>query len=280
MQYFIINGETVSAQDASLKVTDLGLLRGYAVFDYFRVLKRTPLFLDDYLARFENSVRHLGYTLPVSQVTLKAQVFELIRNNQIENAGIQLLLTGGYSEDGFTPAEPNLVLLARPLKSQNAAHYTEGTGLITYQYRRDIPEAKTTNYAVAIHLLPKQKEFGAIDVLYHNGEILYETARSNIFVLRRDGTLTTPQRNVLPGVTRKHVLQIAKGVTEVNETDVQLSDLEDAKEVFITSSLKGVMPITHIDGRPVADGKVGSLSKTLRERFEAHVEEYLSAAVK
>jgi D-alanine transaminase/branched-chain amino acid aminotransferase len=279
MQYVIVNGETVSASEASLRVTDLGLLRGYAVFDYFRVLKGTPLFLEDYLSRFENSVRHLGYALPVSRGQLEAQVQLLIASNRLDDAGVQLLLTGGYSEDGFTPAAPNLVLLARPLKPLGATLYSDGARLITHQYRRDIPEAKTTNYAVAIHLLPKQREFGAIDVLYHNGEVIYETARSNIFVLRRDGVLVTPKRDVLPGITRKHVLNLARALTKVEETDVYLSELQSAQEVFITSSLKGVMPITHIDAQPVADGKVGRLSQTLKARFEAHVHDYLSAAV-
>lgn len=277
MHYVIINGEVVDAQTASLHVSDLGLLRGYAVFDFFRVLGGVPLFLEDYLARFARSVALLGCTLPVRQSALKELVFTLIRRNQLKDAGVQLLLTGGYAEDGFTPSTPNLVLLARPLKPLDAALYRQGAGLISHRYRRELPEAKTTNYAVAISLLPKQRAAGAVDVLYHDGQRIYETARSNIFVLRRDGVLATPAREVLPGVTRKQLLALAHELVEVRETDITLDELAAAQEVMITSTLKGVLPITHIDGRPVGDGQVGRLSQALKARFEAHVQHYLAA---
>ena len=277
IRFYNVNGEVLPAGEARMHVSDLGLLRGYGVFDYFRVLNFTPLFIEDYLARFERSASCLHLSLPVSLSSLERQIHDLIQANGVPDAGVQLLLTGGYTPDGFTPAEPNLLILERPLKAPDPGLYNNGARLITFEYRRDIPAAKTTNYAVAISLLPRQRAADAVDVLYHRDGTVTETARSNVFVVR-DGTVVTPKENILRGVTRKQVLELARKHYEVLETQVSLQDVLNAEEVFITSTLKGVMPIVSVEGKPIGDGKPGPVARHLSELFEAHVENYLSVA--
>ena len=277
MQFYTVNGQLLPAAQAHLHVSDLGLLRGYAVFDYFRVLGFTPLFIEDYLARFERSARCLNLELPVKLAALQRQVDNLVRANSVPDAGVQLLLTGGYTPDGFTPTEPNLLVLERPLNPLEPALYERGAKLITHEYRRDIPEAKTTNYAVAIQLLPRQRAAGAVDVLYHRDGVVTETARSNVFIVR-DGVVMTPRENILPGVTRKQVLELARRHYETLETKVGLQDVLSAEEVFITSTLKGVLPIVSVEGRPIGNGEPGVVARHLGKLFEAHVEAYLSVA--
>ena len=277
MQFYTVNGQLLPAAQAHLHVSDLGLLRGYAVFDYFRVLGFTPLFIEDYLARFERSARCLNLELPIKLAALQRQVDSLVRANSVPDAGVQLLLTGGYTPDGFTPTEPNLLVLERPLNPLEPALYERGAKLITHEYRRDIPEAKTTNYAVAIQLLPRQRAAGAVDVLYHRDGVVTETARSNVFVVR-DGVVMTPRENILPGVTRKQVLELARRHYETLETKVGLQDVLSAQEVFITSTLKGVLPIVSVEGRPIGNGEPGVVARHLGKLFEAHVEAYLSVA--
>ena len=275
MRFYSVNGEVRPAAEAHLHVSDLGLLRGYGVFDYFRVLDFTPLFLEDYLARFERSVRCLNLELPLSCSSLKGKIADLVQANGVPDAGVQLLLTGGYSSDGFTPAEPNVLILERALKTPDPGLYENGARLITYEYRRDIPAAKTTNYAVAIHLLPRQKQADAVDVLYHRDGVVTETARSNVFVVR-NGKLLTPKENILEGVTRKQILELARKHYEVHETAVSLQDVLSAEEVFITSTLKGVMPIISVEDKPIGDGKPGAVARHLGKLFKTHVEDYLA----
>lgn len=275
MQYYSINGELLPADEARLHVSDLGLLRGYGVFDYFRVLGFTPLFIEDYLARFERSARLLNLELPSGPTDLKRQIDALVRANEVPDARVQLLLTGGYAPDGFTPTEPNLLILERFLKPLDPTLYQDGAKLIVYEYRRDIPAAKTTNYTVAIHLLPRQQQAGAVDVLYYRDGVVTETARSNVFIVK-DGTLLTPQQNILEGVTRKQILKLARKHYEVTEAELSLQDVLDAEEVFITSTLKGVLPIISVEGNIISSGNPGEVARHLGELFEAHVEDYLS----
>ena len=111
IQYYCLNGEIVPAETASLKVTDLAILRGYAMFDYFLFESRQPYFFDDYLDRFENSAKRLGLEVPISRENLKSQIFRLIETNGIDKGAIRLVLTGGYADDGYTPKNPNFVIL-------------------------------------------------------------------------------------------------------------------------------------------------------------------------
>ena len=276
MKMYSVNGELVPVSEAHLHVSDLGLLRGYAVFDYFRVVRSQPLFINDYLARFKRSVELLHLDLPVSLGELKRQIHALIEANGVPNAGMQLLLTGGYTPDGFTPAAPNLLMLERPLKLPDERIYKEGANLITHDYTRDIPEAKTTNYAVAINLLPRQRELNAVDVLYHHGGFVFETARSNIFVVR-GGKVMTPGDKVLKGVTRKQVLELARRHYEVLETPLTLDEVYSADEVFITSTIKGVMPIVKIEDKVIGESVPGKVTQHLLDLFATHVDDYLAA---
>ena len=278
MDYYSVNGEIVPVAQARLGVDDLGLLRGYGVFDYFRVMRSTPLFIDDYLARFERSVSLLNLELPLTLAELKQHIHDLIEANGASEAGMRLLLTGGYSPDGITPAEPNLVVLEHPLKKPDAELYERGSNLTVYEYVRDIPEVKTTNYAVAIWQLPQQRAANAIDVLYHQNGQVSETSRSNVFVVK-EGTVMTPGERILKGITRKQVLHLARQRFEVQETKVTLDDVYSADEVFITSSVKGVMPIVKVGENVIGSGEPGDVSRQLASAFEAHVEDYLTARV-
>jgi len=275
IQYYNINGELLAANEASLKVSDLALLRGYGVFDYFQVRAGVPMFLDDYVARFFNSAQLLHLELPISQEALKDRIRKLVAANGLPEAGIRLLLTGGYAEDGYTPAEPNLLVLEHKLPPAASQHYDQGARLLSHQFQREIPEAKTINYLTGIRLLAEMKKLGAIEVLYHDGKFVRETARGNFFLITEDETLVTAHEKVLPGITRKNVLRVARAHCKVEERDVLLDELQNAKEVFITSSNKGVLPIVQIDDLVIGNGKPGAMTKKIGEALQTYAMSYI-----
>ena len=105
-----------------------------------------------------------------------------------------------------------------------------------------------------------------------------ETSRSNVFVVK-DGKVTTPGERILKGITRKQILYLARQRFEVQETEITLDDVYNADEVFITSSVKGVMPIVKVGENVIGSGQPGDVVRQLMEAFEAHVEDYLAAKV-
>ncbi len=273
MQFTMVNGEIVRTSQAQLHVSDLALLRGYGLFDFFRVKEGVPLFLEDYLARFYRSAKRLRLEVPIAKNELEHLIFKLLDANGEGDANVRLLLTGGYSDDGFTPAKPNLVALQHERKDYDPKLFEEGAALITHEYVRDAPEVKSINYAAAVRLIPEMKKANAIEVLYHSGGEVAETSRANVFIVTREGTLVTPAEGILEGITRKRILELARD-REVETRRVSLEEVMNAREVFITSTTKGAMPISKIDGQIIGDGRAGEVTKQLGERLSERVASY------
>lgn len=271
-----LNGQFVAPEDATIHASDLTFRRGFGAFDYLRIYEGTPLFIEDHLDRFENSARMLGIDMPMSRDELTQHVLELVEKNAQDTAGLQLFLTGGYSEDGFTPAEPNLIILQNPLPQVPDTYYEKGASLISHEYLRDLPQAKTTNYMMAVVLGKKMREVGATDALYYHGDSIHETTRSNFFLVTHEDTIITASDHILHGVTRKHVLQVARTHWQVEERQVTWHDLNNAKEAFITSTTKGALPIVKIDDLVINTGHVGEVCNELMAHFSAHRQAYIA----
>jgi branched-chain amino acid aminotransferase len=265
-EYFYLNGEVVTSDKAFLHVTDLGLLRGYGIFDFFRAIDGQPVFMEDHLNRFERSAALMRLTIPESRERLREIVFELVKLNNQPLLGIKFVLTGGYSPDGFVPTTPNLAVVAKPFKF---AEPKKGMKLLSVEHQRELPEIKTTNYIMPIWVLPQMQAIGADDVLYHKDGFVTESSRSNIFVIKNDKIITA-QKGVLHGITRKHILDFARQHFEVEERDLSVEEFWAADEVFTCGSTKRIVPITHVDQKPFGDGNIGKTTEKLQVLFMEH----------
>lgn len=279
INFYSINGEIVPAKTASLNVNDLSILRGYAMFDYFLFESKHPFFFDDYLERFENSSKRMALTIPYSRAELKSQVFKLIEANGYENGAIRLVLTGGYSTDGYSPSNSNLIILQHfaPIYSKDV--FENGIKLLLHNHVRTFPEVKTTSYIVGINRLEDLQKSGASDLLFHNGTDILETTRANFFIVTQDDILVTASNSVLKGISRKQILEFAPKNYKVEERILKLKELETAKEAFITSSTKGAHPVVQIDNIVIGDGKVGPISKDILKKFNEHKTAYIKSKV-
>ena len=279
IKYYCLNGEIVSAESASLKVTDLSILRGYAMFDYFLFASKHPYFFDDYLDRFENSSKRMGLDCPYSREEIKTQVFKVIEANGYENGGIRLVLTGGYADDGYTPKNPNFIILQEFAPTYSKDIFENGIKLLLHQHTRTFPEVKTTNYIVGITRLADLKKAGAANILFHNGTDILETTRANFFIVTQDNTIVTASNSVLKGVSRKQILEIAPKYYKVEGRILKIEELKTAKEAFISSSTKGAHPVVQVDDIVIGDGKVGAVSKDILKKFNEHKAAYIKSKV-
>ena len=276
IHYHALNGQLTEAQQAVLHVTDLALLRGYGIFDYFLVKRGKPLFIEDYLDRFFRSAAYMDLDLPVSREQLHQTILEVVRANDLQEGAIRLLATGGYAEDSFTPVAPNWLVLAHPFRPYDEGAFSDGVKLLLHRYQRELPEAKTTNYAIALRMRKQLKEAGAFEALYHDEKHVFESFRSNIFFVFDGPTLVTPSEKILLGVTRKHILEMSRPLMPVEVRPVGLEELRHAREAFLSGSNKGLLPVVQIGDQVIGDGKVGPVTKELMERWEEYVEEFLS----
>lgn len=277
MKYHSVNGRIVSHEEATIPLGDIGFRRGFTAFDYLRVIASRPLFLEDHLDRFWRSCGLLGLALPLERSALRRHLHEVIERNELGDAGMQLFLSGGIAADGFTPETPNLAIYVTDPPRPDPELYHTGARLIGHLHRREFPEAKTTNYQMAVRQVPRMRQAGAIDVLYHHDGLALETSRSNLFLVDGAGRLATPGKGILAGVTRTNVLRAVADHREVAERDLPLTELWSAAELFITSTTKGVLPITAIDDRPIGSGMPGAVTREVAELFRRFAERYLAS---
>lgn len=262
-----INDQWVDAANASLHVSDLAVQRGYGVFDFFRTVEQRPLFIDDHLARLQNSAQTLRLTIPYTADALKQIITELINRNQLATSGIRLTVTGGNAADTYTPVTPNIIITQHPLTMADVFDAQKGMALITEEYVRELPEVKSINYLMGVYLQQKVKDAGADDVLYVSNGNISELPRSNVFVVTQQNELITAHSKVLHGITRKKILQLAAPFLKVKEQTITLSDVYSAKEVFVTSTTKRLMQVYSVNGQIIGEAKGGAVSTELFHRL-------------
>ncbi|SDC61558.1 aminotransferase class IV [Niabella drilacis] len=278
MRWIFVNNNFAEEAKALLQTNDLAIQRGYAVFDYFRTVNNQPLFLNDYLDRFFNSAKELSITIPHTAQEIKEIIHQLIKKNDTPQSGIRMIATGGYSPDSYTPVQGNFILEQQPLLLPDAEKFEKGIRIMSYSYQRDLPAVKSINYLMGIWLQKQLKEKGLDDVIYFQGSCISEFPRANIFMITPDGTLATPARNILAGITRKKILEFAGETLPVQVRDISLTELKQAAEVFTTSTTRRILPVTEIDGIPIGNGKAGPLTRQLLEQFIRQQESFNESA--
>ncbi len=268
------NHSWVPLKEAGVSLLDLGLRRGYAVFDFLRVSGGVPLFLSKHIDRFFQSAKEMRLDLPCSKSDLHNLVHEIIRINQMKDAGVRMMLTGGNSPDGIHLGEPQLFIVTEPLVAPPEEMRTEGYQLVSYPYRRHFPLVKTTDYTMELWLRPMIEDHRANDVLYHHHGIISECPRCNFFVVNAAGNLVTPDSHVLPGVTRSSILEIANEIGILVELrDLYLHELPFVREAFISSTTKRIIPVSRIDDiyLPVKGPVTSLLYQRFIEREQAEI---------
>lgn len=264
--YVWINDSLIPSDEANLNIADLAVQRGYGIFDFFKTVDAKPIFLEDHLDRLFRSAVLMRLELKQNRDEIRNKILQLIENNNFRDSGIKVILTGGFSPDGFNIAEPNLIISQQEFQIPKTMS-EKGISILTHEYQRQFSDAKTLDYLQAIWLQPILKEKMAGDVLYYSNGLIRECPRANIFIVTKDKKVLTPETGILKGVSRKHVLEISAGMYNTEARDVSIEELRNAGEVFITSTTKNVLPVVEVDGYVVGDGNPGEVSKVLAKEY-------------
>lgn len=262
------DGQFKDHNDLSIPIADLGVQRGYGIFDFLRTTEQHAHFLNDHLDRFYASANAMHLHLSLSRQEIIDIVNTLIRENKIPFSGIKLLLTGGDASDGYTMNKPRLSLFQQPLTPLPIVLPKTGIHVISREYQRQLPQVKTTDYLMAIWLQPWLKAEGGDELLYYNQQTITECPRSNIFMIDHDNVLVTPKENMLWGITRKKIIEIADSIgLKIEQRNVPLEELYKAKEVFISSSTKRIMPVERIDHSYTFSAASNNITRLLWDAF-------------
>jgi branched-chain amino acid aminotransferase len=269
-----IDGKLFAADQARVSVFDRGFLYGDSAFEVMRTYGGRPFREQEHLLRLQVSCERLLLPVTSSLSGLSADVRRTIAASGLPECNVRVMITRGVGPMGIDLSEANtpcVLIFALPLKTLPSEVYERGVtvGLSHAARATDGTRAvgaKSSNYLGSVLALHEVKARGAHEaiVIGPHGEVV-EGATSNIFMVK-DGALITPpiEAGILAGITRKVVIELAGalGLT-VHEVHVHPADLYKADEVFITSTVREVVPVVKVDDIPIADGKPGPRTKQL-----------------
>jgi branched-chain amino acid aminotransferase len=277
-----IDGRVLTPEEATVSVYDRGFLYGDAVFEVFRTYGGRPFALDEHLARLRRSAERVFIPLPVDDATLGGEIEAALVAAKNEESYVRVVVTRGsgpLSLDPETAARPLRVVLVEPVVPPPRQAYVDGIAVVTVVTRRAVDEtaaagAKVSNYLANLLALREAKARGGLEALVVDarGHVV-EGASSNVFAVR-DGRVATPPESagILVGITRAHVLRAAHDLgIPVDERQLLPGDVYGADEVFITSSIREILPVVRVDDRTIGAGVPGPLTRALHKRFRESV---------
>ncbi|MCW2848476.1 MAG: hypothetical protein JWR90_2450 [Marmoricola sp.] len=274
-----IDGEVVAMIDARIPITDTGFTRSDLTYDVVSVWDGAFFRLEDHLDRFLRNCRRLRLTPPHDRDEIREVLIGLIEVSGLRESYVEMICTRGPSVNGSR--DPRTFVncfyaFAIPYVWILEPETAEGMDAVIAKTSRRIPADSVDPTVKNFHWADLTKGlFEAYDrgadqalLLDHQGN-LTEGPGYNVFAVIAS-RLLTPATGVLEGITRRTILELAEeqGI-ETWATEISEADLRTATELFATSTAGGVMPITRLDGRPVADGQVGGVTKRLRQRYWA-----------
>lgn len=270
---YYIDGEFIAADQAKIPVDDLAILRGYGVFDFLRTYGGKPIFLADHVARLQHSASQIGLVLPWTPDQIIARVVKTLARNSHSEANIRIVVTGGSSPDFITPSgKPRLLILITALMQTPEKWYTRGVKIITLHALRSFPGAKSIDYIPATVALRAARQKKAVEAVYlDESDQVLEGTTSNIFAFCSD-QLTTPDKGILSGVTRKNIMALASELYDLQVRPIHRSELLSASEAFITSTNKGVVPVVKVDDTVIGNGQPGERTRKMMSAFKAHTQ--------
>ena len=272
-----LNGEI--HQDAHISVFDHGFLFGDSIYEVVSTHHGQLCFVNEHLRRLRISAHAISLEIPLTDEQMIREIHKTMEAAGNPESYIRIIVTRGVGEmdiDPETCTEPNVLIFVKSILQYPEENYENGINVALVSIKRNPKEAlnpgiKTGNYLHNVLAKVEARKAGAADALMLNptGQ-LTECTTSNFFFVR-DQRLMTPSLNcgILLGITREVVLRLARenGVL-VEEGEWPPEVLQNAEETFITGTVKMVMPVTSLDGRPIGSGKPGPITKMMMRLYQ------------
>jgi len=276
-----VDGKWVAAGEASVDPEDRGYNFGDGVYEVVRIYKGKLFQWDAHIERMARSAKEIQMKMPWSAQELLDIAKQLMEKNNIteqDDATLYMQVSRGASPRLHDiPGEVKPVLMGfarkkdRPLSDQQKGLKAGLVEDIRW-LRCDI---KSISLLGAVMVKQYAKDAGQQDAILHRDGIVTECSAANLFAVKNGEMYTHPANNlILKGITRDVVIELARknGIT-VHETPFDTTFLQQADELFLTSTTAEVMPLISVDGHAIADGRIGSVTKKLQALFEQHIEE-------
>lgn len=273
-RYVMLNGTVVPFEHATLSIMDRGFLFADGIYEVSAVLDGKLVDNEAHLARLDRSLDEIAIARPYTMSEWTAFQEALIAKNGLQEGVVYIQVTRGVAERDFTyeaSLSPTTVMFTQPKAIVNPPLATTGARVISLPeirwQRRDIK-----SIALLAQVMAKQQAAaaGAHEAFMVEDGFITEGGSSNVFIITGDRRLVTrPLSNrILPGITRKAILALAKDENlQIEERPFSVTEALDAAELFYTSASTFVAPVVSLDGKVIGSGKPGALTLALREHY-------------
>ncbi len=279
-EFAFFNDGLIAAEDARISIYDAGLLHGVGLFETMRSYEGVIYRLEDHLERMFHSAEELGFIVTQKREEVAGWLDVLLEANDLQDARIRLTMTRGslreVSEEN--PGQSVIFATATTMTPYPAELYQRGMTVIVSDYRQNPADPtvrhKTLNYFSRLAALQEAQKKQAGEAIWLTTENqLAEGSISNVFLVKEETLLTPPlDTPVLPGITRKVVLELAEeNDIAWKEEKLTIQDLLGAEEVFLTNSIMELMPVCRIERHAVGKDKPGPVYQKLHELYKQAV---------
>lgn len=272
-----LNGTEIPVDQARISPLDRGFMLGDGLFETVRARHGIAEAFDAHWERLANSALRVRIPLPWSKEQIAEAIKSLCARNGLTDATVRLTLTRGLWKGGLgiDPNEPpTLLILALPIHHVRESYYTDGVDVWISTICKGTPgsesDLKATHYLSNVLAKAQADDNGCYEAIIQGvgGRILECSTASFFCVL--DGMLCTPPLDgtILPGITRHILLKLAKECgMDVRERHVFLSEIPRMQEAFLSSSVRGPMPIRRLSDA-VLPASPGPLTLRLRSEWD------------
>jgi len=280
-----LDGELVEADEARLTVFDTALQHGVGLFEILRSYSGKIFRLGEHIERLKRSASELGLVVDADAGEFGRAVDELLAANGLTDARVRITVTGGSARVGIhrgLRGNPSTLITAGPSQAPPGELYNDGVTVLLSDHRVSpsdpIARYKTVSYLPRLVALRAAQQAQLADAIWFTTDgYLAGGSVSNVFLIKDDVVLTPSlDLPIVPGIARKVVIEVAKDLQiPVGEGKFSMQDVLSAEECFLTNTAVEVLPVVAIERHLVGSGKVGSLTRTLLQRYRRQVREEL-----
>lgn len=271
-----VGGRYTPYNHAVVPVEDRGYQFADGVYEVVCLVKGQLIDMDPHLDRLVYSLRELRIPEPMPMAGLKVVIREIVRRNRMKDGMIYIQITRGVAPRAHPypkNAKPMLVVYGRPICQEDFMKSKEGgVSLITHPENRWVrPDIKSISLLANVMAKQKALDEGAYDVAYVNSQgYVTESSASNVWIVNKAGQLQTypTTGEILQGITRKRLIKLAQeSEISVLEEPFTVAEMLQAREVFLSGSVAGIIPVVEIDKQLINAGKSGNITLNIAKNY-------------
>ncbi len=271
MSICFLNDKYIDIKDAKISPLDRGFLFGDAIYEVIIAIDKKPFELNAHISRLKKNISTLKYSLK-DQINLKEIILEVISRNKFLNQVIYVQISRGTDliRDHIprNDLSPTLFVSSHELKTDFSISSGEKAILLEdFRWRKS--QIKATSLLANVIYKSEANQKGVFEAILFDNGFVTEGSVSNVFCCIENKIITPPlTENILPGVTRKVIIELLEETSiEYEETKIPIDSFPLAKEIWVTNSTKGVIPIIELDGKKIGSGLPGEKYLQISKAF-------------